>query len=131
MNNDENISPRFISLGEKLKEWLNQYPDEEFDEKQGIDLIVLGHDEKYNGRIAYTLLSEKNPINSIFNAYNHGLGQVFENDHILEQEIFYGILDWYAQLFAEHPKFFDQFQDAINFYIDRNKKLEELENEQA
>jgi hypothetical protein len=112
------VSPRFVELTDKLGEWLDQYPD--FKDDDGIDLIILGHDEKYNGRIVYTLTNEKTPVHSIFRAYNHGLGKISDDT---ERDIFNGICDWYCQVFAEHPELYKKFTDGVDYY--RNKLKEE------
>lgn len=122
MNNleidNQNKSPRFTKLGESLIKWINSYPEDEFDNiNEGIELLVLGVDNKHKARICFMLGDNKYPIDSAFNAINHGIGDFRNKDNYLEQDIFTGVADYIARVCANNSYIWKQFKEGVEKYI--------------
>ena len=111
-------SPRLQELSNHLKQWLNEYSDEEFkDPEQGIDLIILGVDNKYKTGFKFLLGQESDTIGSALNAFNYGIGNFLIPDkENLNVDIFNGVSEYFARLFAQYPNYWKQFQGFVEHY---------------
>ena len=122
MNNleidNQNKSPRFTKLGESIINWVNSYPENEFDNvDEGIELLVLGVDNKHKARLCFMLGDNINPIDSAFNAINYGIGNFKNKDNHLEQDVFTGVADYIARVCANNPYIWTKFKEGVEKYI--------------
>lgn len=102
-------SPRLSALKEFFDTWLEKYQEENNDDP-GINLIMIGYDEKYQHSIKFSLTSKENPQHDIFNAINKGIGSLKDN---VGRDIFNGICSYLANVFVEYPKLYDLFEENI------------------
>lgn len=132
---NENKSPRLTKLGDTIVDWVKSYPKDEFkDVNEGIELIVLGVDNKYKGRLCFMLGNNDDPIDSAFNATNHGIGDFKNKQNILESEIFSGITNYVAKICVNDPDIWDKFKTFVEKNIqeiERIKKNNELFDSQC
>lgn len=105
-------SPRLESLGKHLQEWFNQFSDEDFkDSKTGIDVIVFAHDNLYKNVLQFTCVNKEDPIESLVQTINHGIGNPFENKD--SRKLFNAILEYYINIFIQYPKLYERFKQLV------------------
>lgn len=103
-------SPRLSDLRNFFETWLEKYQEDDNEDDLGINLIMIGYDEKYQHSIKFSLTSKENPEYDIFNAINKGIGSLKDN---VGRDIFNGICSYLANVFVEYPKLYDLFEENI------------------
>ena len=112
-------SPRLSALKEFVDTWLEK--NYENDDDPGINLVMLGYDEKYKHSIKFSLTGKNNPQHDIFNAFNKGIGSLKDN---LGRDIFNGMCSYLANVFVEYPKLYELFEDNIKRMKENRNKNE-------
>ena len=102
-------SPRLSALKDFFDTWLEKYSEDENNDP-GINLIMVGYDEKYEHSIKFSLTGKENIQHDIFNAFNKGIGNLKDN---VGRDIFNGMCAYLANVFVEYPKLLDLFLDNI------------------
>ena len=102
-------SPRLSALKDFFDTWLEKYSKDENNDP-GINLIMVGYDEKYEHSIKFSLTSKEDIQHDIFNAFNKGIGNLKDN---VGRDIFNGMCAYLANVFVEYPKLLDLFLDNI------------------
>lgn len=110
-------SPRLSDLRKFFETWLEKYQNENNEDDPGINLIMVGYDEKYEHAIKFSLTSKENIQHDIFNAINKGLGSLKDN---VAKDIFNGMCAYLANVFIEYPKLYELF----------NKNFEKMKQNQ-
>lgn len=100
-------SPRFKELKKLIDEWVNKYAESE---KNGIDLVLVGCDNEYKHSIKFTLGNKNDQMESIIQAFNHGLCQLKDP---LEQDIFNGMCEYLARVFTAKPDIYKRFTNYV------------------
>lgn len=121
---DETVeSPRFNELGKSIVDWIDSYSEDEFihPQEDGVELLVLGVDNKYKSRMCFMLGNNVNPIDSAFNAVNHGIGNFLNPENHLETDIFTGITNYVARVCIENPGIWNKLRNFIEKGI-KNKE---------
>lgn len=111
-------SPRFKELKKLIDAWVNKYGESE---KNGIDLVLVGCDNEYKHSIKFTLGNKKDQMESIIQAFNHGLCQLKDP---LEQDIFNGMCEYLARVFITKPDIYKHFKH----YVEQNISNEYYNN---
>lgn len=112
-------SPRFKALKEVIDKWVDEYGESE---EHGIDLVMVGFDNKYKHGIKFSLGNKKDPVESIIQSFNHSLGHLKEQ---LELDIFNGMCEFLARVFVTYPKIYERFKDNVEHI---KKDYEENQN---
>ena len=121
-----NNSPRLNALGDVIVKWVNSYPKDEFiNVNEGVELLILGVDNKYKGRLCFMLGNNEDPIDSAFNATNHGIGNFLNKDNILEGEVFTGVANYIARVCSNNPDIWNKFKTFVEEDI-KNIKIKEV-----
>lgn len=111
-----NISPRFKALEESIDKWVDEYAESE---EKGINLVIVGVDHQYEHAIKFALGSKADPIESIIQSFNSGLGKL--ND-TLEKDIFNGMCEYLGRLFAQYPGLYERFKNNVEILTERYHK---------
>lgn len=108
-------SPRLLSLAEHFNNWFCQYSDEDFEtDKVGMDIVAFAHDIRYHEALSFSLVSKNDPRESLVQAINHGIGDPYKSEK--SAELFNGLSEYFARLYAEHPDLYERFQKAVKRY---------------
>ena len=120
-------SPRLNLLSEKIVEWVDTYKKEELMNPQidGIELVIFGVDNKYNSRMCFMLGDNQNPVDSVFNAAAHGIGDLFQEEKSLERNIFNGIINYVGRVCISNQNIWENF---CNFVERTKKKIKRNQN---
>ncbi len=110
-------SPRFKKLKEFIDHWLDEYQESE---DQNINMIMLGFDNKYKHSLKFSLTSKNDPIGSIFDSFNKGLGQLKDD---VAKDIFNGMCEYLIGVFVTYPKIYELFMNNYNLAL-KNKNNE-------
>lgn len=122
---DSNALERLASLAEHIDFWLGQYTDEDFKTKDdGMDVIVLAHDNKSKHAMKFMLVNQEDPRESVVQAFNHGIGNFFDETNEEGREIFQGMCEWLAKLFAQYPNLKKQFDENVKYYEGKHRENE-------
>ena len=120
--NKQNESPRLNKLGDTIIDWVKSFPENELNNvDDGIELLILGVDNKYKGRLCFMLGNNNDPIDSAFNATNHGIGDFLNKENILEGEVFTGVANYIARVCSNNPEIWNKFKTFVENDI---KKIE-------
>ena len=111
-----NVSPRFKALEESIDKWVDEYAESE---ERGINLVIVGVDHQYEHAIKFTLGSKADPIESIIQSFNSGLGKL---DGTLEKDIFNGMCEYLGRLFAQYPGLYERFKNNVEILTERYHK---------
>ena len=115
-------SPRLSDLRNFFETWLEKYQEDDNEDDFGINLIMIGYDEKYQHSIKFSLTSKENPEHDIFNAINKGIGSLKDN---VGRDIFNGMCEYLGRVFATYPKLYDIFKENVE---DIKRNYEENQN---
>lgn len=102
-------SPRLTKLQECLDYWIECF-EHDIEESEGIDLFLVGYDNKYKHGIKCALTSKNEPIHDLFRAFNKGLGTL--NDD-LSKDMFNGLCSYLANVLATYPEIEKQFNENV------------------
>ena len=100
-------SPRLKELKELFENWLNKYGEQGL---TGVDLVLVGCDNTYKHSIKFTLGNKNDQMESIIQAFNHGLCQLKDP---LEQDIFNGMCEYLARVFTAKPDIYKRFKNYV------------------